>query len=144
MIGKSAAMMRRSSAATRSSSPATGRWMSDNETRIACSLMLGRPGERLDARPHVHEPDVHGEHAPVQVPCLSRLPLLLERPGQPVEDAEALLVSRSGQLERPAQDRLRHAVRTLVVEADAERLRRPQLAFRGPQRLLKLRDGLVE
>src|SRR6266702_1404063 len=49
MIGKSAAMMRRSSPATRSSSAATGCWMSRNETGATCWLTSLGAAERLRA-----------------------------------------------------------------------------------------------
>src|SRR2546421_99878 len=47
MIGKSAAMRRRSSSTTRSSCPATGRWMSGRVTRASCWVTSTRLGERL-------------------------------------------------------------------------------------------------
>src|SRR6266705_3220039 len=143
MIGKSAAMMRRSSPATRSSSAATGCWMSRNETGATCWLTSLGARERLGALAHVHEPDIHREHAPVQVARLRLLAQRLEGPAQPVEDPHALLVARRRQLQRATQDRLRHAVRALLDEAHAERLRAPELALGRPQRLLQLGDGLV-
>src|SRR5947199_38843 len=64
IMGKSAVMMRRSSSATSSSSPATGRWMSPSETGASCwltSFRLGeRPGplaDRLVQQPHFLERD---------------------------------------------------------------------------------------
>src|SRR3989441_10482607 len=93
MMGKSAAMMRRNSPITRSRSPATGRWTSRSETGASCWLTLLGPGERLRALSDVHEPDVHGEHPPVELARLDALPLLLQRAPQPVEDAEPLLVT---------------------------------------------------
>src|SRR2546422_2898688 len=142
MIGKSAAMMRRSSPITRSRSPATGRCTSRSETGASCWLTLLGPGERLRALPDVHEPDVHGEHPPVELARLDALPLLLQCAPQPVEDAESLLVARGGELERAPQDRLRHHVRALLEEAGAQRLCHSQLPVRRPHRLLKLGDSL--
>src|SRR2546429_6030824 len=89
MIGKSAAMIRPSSSATRSSSPATGRWRSRSATGTTCWLTLFRLGERLGALPHVPESDVHGEHPAVQVARFDPLALLLERAAQPVQDTQA-------------------------------------------------------
>src|SRR2546427_7081760 len=126
MIGKSAAMMRRSSPITRSRSPATGRWTSRSETRASCWLTLLGPGERLHALPDVHEPDVHGEHPPVQLARLGALPLLLQRAPQPVEDAESLLVARGREVERAPPDRLPHHVRALLSAAGAHPPRPPQ------------------
>src|SRR5690242_17410959 len=93
MIGKSAAMMRASSSATRSSSTATGRCRSRSAIGTTCWLTLLRFGERLGARAHVPESNVHGEYAAVQFARLDLLALFLERAAQPVEDAQALLVS---------------------------------------------------
>src|ERR1051325_2089683 len=144
MTGNVAAMMRRSSSATRSSSSATGRWMSPRVARASCWLTSFRLGERLLARAHVFEPYVHGEHPPVQVPRLDPFALLLERPGQPVQDAEPLLIARGRQLERAPQDRLRHHVRPLFHEAHAQGFRAAQLPLGCAQRLLQLGDRLVE
>src|SRR3989442_629831 len=58
MIGKSAAMIRRSSSTTRSSGAATGRWMSRRATGATCWLTSLRLCERFHAPAHVHEPDV--------------------------------------------------------------------------------------
>src|SRR5437899_9886633 len=121
MMGKSAAIMRRSSPITRSRSPAPGRRTSRSETGASCWLTLLGPGERLHALPDVHEPDVHGEHPPVELARLDALPLLLQRAPQPVDDAEPLLVARGGKLERAPQDRLRHHVRPLLEEAGPQR-----------------------
>src|SRR5207237_10165540 len=96
MTGKAAAMMRRSSSATRSRSSATGRWMSPRVAGASCWLMSLRLGERLLARPNVLEPDVHGEHPPIQVARLDPFALLLERPAQPVADADAPPYARAG------------------------------------------------
>src|SRR5215510_3582758 len=144
MMGKSAATMRRSSAATWSSSAATGRWMSPSEARIACSLTSARVGERFDPRPHVHEADVDGEHAAIQLPGFGGFPLLLDGAGEPVENAEPLLVAGRRQLERAPQDRLRHDRCALFEEAHAQGLGGPQLPLGGPQRLLEFGDRLVE
>src|SRR6266536_534396 len=145
MIGKSAAMMRLSSSATRSSSPATGRWRSRSATGTTCWVTLLRLGERLGARAHVPESDVHGEHPAVQLARLDPFALFLERAAQPVQKAQALLVATGGrQVERAPQDRLRHDVGTLVDEAHAQRLRAPQLPVGRPQRLLQLRNRLVQ
>src|SRR5881396_15941 len=144
MIGKSAAMMRPSSSATRSSSPATGRWRSRSATGTTCWLTLFRLGERLGALPHVPESDVHGEHPAVQVARFDPLALLLERAAQPVQDAQALLITGGRQVERAPQDRLRDDVGALVDEAHAERLRAPQFSVRRPQRFLQLCDRLVQ
>src|SRR5712692_2138331 len=105
MIGKSAAMMRTSSPATRSSSTAPGRCRSRSAIGTTCWLTLLRFGERLGARAHVPESNVHGEHPAVQLARLDLLALLLERAAQPVEDAQSLLVSRGRQVERAPQDR---------------------------------------
>src|SRR5712692_3491704 len=144
MMGKSAAMMRRSSAATWSSPAATGRWMSPRETRIVCSLISTHVGERFDPRPHVLEADVDGEHAAVQLACFRGLPLLLDRATQPVENAEALLVTRRRQLERASQNRFRHHRSAFLEEAHAQRLGRPQLPLGRPQRFLQLGDRFVQ
>src|SRR5690242_11075010 len=144
MTGKAAAMMRRSSSATRSRSSATGRWMSPSVARASCWLTSLRLGERLLARADVFEADIHGEHPPVQVPRLDPLALFLERPRQPIEDAEPLLIARGRQLERAPQNRLRHDVRALFHEAHPQGLRAAQLPLRGAQRLLELGDRLVE
>src|SRR6266480_1836689 len=145
IIGKSAAMIRRSSSATRSSSPATGRWRSRRATGTTCWVTLLRLGERLGARAHVPESNVHGEHPAVQLARLDPLTLFLEGAAQPVQDAEALLVATRGrQVERASQDRLRHDVRALVDEAYAQRLRASQLPVGRPQRLLQLRNRLVQ
>src|SRR5205809_1447424 len=144
MIGKSAAMMRPSSSATCASSPATGRWRSRSATGTTCWLTSLRLGERLGALSHIPESDVHGEHPAVQLARLDPLALLLERAAQPVQDAQALLVSGGRQVERAPQDRLRHNVGALVDEAHAQRLRAPQPPFGRPQRLLQLRNRLVQ
>src|SRR4029077_9583791 len=93
MIGKSAAMMRASSSATRSSSTATGRCRSRSAIGTTCWLTLLRFGERLGARAHVPESNVHGAYLAVQLARLAFLSLFLERVAQPVEDAQSLLVS---------------------------------------------------
>src|SRR5947208_13217245 len=131
MIGKSAAMMRRSSSATRSSSLATGRWMSASATGATCWLTSLHLGERPRPGADVLEADIHGEHPAVQVPRLHLFSLLLERPAEPVQDAESLLIARRGQLEPAPQDRLGHDIGALVDEADAQRLGRPDLASRA-------------
>src|SRR5256885_2035874 len=130
MIGKSAAMIRPSSSATRSSSPATGRWRSRSATGTTCWLTLFRLGERLGALPHVPESDVHGEHPAVQVARFDPLALLLERAAQPVQDTQALLITGGRQVQRAPQDRLRDDVGALVEEAHAQRLRAPQFSVR--------------
>src|SRR5262245_58301105 len=142
MIGKSAAVMRRSSWATRSRSSATGFCRYCSVTRMTCSFTSARPGQRFDARADIHEPDVDREHPAVQVPRVRRLPLLLERAAQPVQDTQPLLITGGGQVEGAPQDGFGDAERAFVVEADAQRLRRPQLAFRRPQRLLEFGNRL--
>src|SRR2546427_1794559 len=144
MIEKSAAMMRRSSPATRSSCAATGCCTSRRVTGATCWLTSLGAGERLGALAHVHEADVDGERAPVQLACLGLLALRLERPAEPVEDRQPLLFARRRQLERPPQNRFRHDVRALLDEAQTERLRALQLALGRAQRLLELGDRLVE
>src|SRR6266540_1319018 len=144
MIGKSAAMMRRSSPATRSSSLATERWMSRSATGATCWLTSLRTGQRLGARAHVHEPDVHRKHPPVQLARLDFLALLLQRPTQPVEDAEPLLVARGGQLQRAPQDGFGHHEGAFLDEAHAERLRALQFVLGRAQRLLQFGDRLVQ
>src|SRR5256886_5241493 len=144
MMGKSAAMMRRSSSATSSSSPATGRWISPSETGASCWLTSFRLGERPCPLADVFEPDVHREHAPVQLSRLHVFSLLFERPAQPVQHAEPLLIARGRQVQPAAQDRLRHDVRALIEEAHAQGFRRPELPLRRPQRFLQLGDGLVQ
>src|SRR3989454_799576 len=144
MIEKSAAMMRRSSPATRSSCAATGCCTSRRVTGATCWLTSLGAGERLGALAHVHEADVDGERAPVQLACLGLLALRLERPAEPVEERQALLFARRRQLERPPQNRFRHDVRALLDEAQTERLRALQLALGRAQRLLELGDRLVE
>src|SRR5713226_5790429 len=143
-IGKSAAMMRRSSRATCSSSSATGCCTSESEARAICWLTSLRLREGFAARADVQEADIHREHAPVQLPRLGPLALLLERPAEPVEDAEPFLVARGWQLERAPQDRLRDHVGALLHKAHAQRLRAAEPAFGRPQRLLQLADRLVE
>src|SRR2546428_9808274 len=138
MIGESAAMLRTTSSATRSSSPASGHWRSRSATGTTCWLPLLRLGERLGALPHVPESDVHGEHPAVQVARFDPLTLLLERAAQPVQDAQALLITGGRQVERAPQDRLRDDVGALVDEAHPERLRAPQLSIPRPQRLLQV------
>src|SRR5439155_1424487 len=102
MIGKSAAMSRRSSSTTRSSCPATGRWMSGRVTRASCWVTSARLGERLDPLAHVHEPDVRGEHAAVE---LSRLRNL--HPGVAVRLLDLLLEDHRAEIhEVPAHGRL--------------------------------------
>src|SRR2546421_42186 len=145
IIGKSAAMIRPSSSATRSSSPATGRWRSRRATGTTCWVTSLRLGERLGARAHVPESDVHSEHPAVQLARLDPLALFLERAAQPVQDTQAVLVATGGgQVERAPQDRLRHDVGALVDEAHAQRLRGPQFPVGRPQRLLQLRNRLVQ
>src|SRR6266581_2501138 len=144
MIEKSAAMMRRSSPATRSSCAATGCCTSRRVTGATCWLTSLGAGERLGALAHVQEADVDGERAPVQLACLGLLALCLERPAEPVEDRQPLLIARRRQLERPPQNRFRHDVRALLDEAQTERLRALQLALGRAQRLLELGDRLVE
>src|SRR6266496_1534335 len=137
-------MTRRSSAPTCSSSPATGRCTSRRLTRATCWLMLFRFGERLDALLGIEEADIHGEHAAVQIPRVGFLALLLERAAEPVEHAEPLLIAGRREVETAAQDRFGDTEGALLEEADAQHLRRAQLALGGAQRLLQLRDGLVE
>src|SRR5713226_4336852 len=144
MIGKSAAMMRRSSSATRSRGAATGRWMSRSATGATCWLTSLCLGEGFHTAAHVHEPDVHGEDASVQLLGFGVAALVLQRATQPVEDAEALLVARGRQLQAAPEDRFRHAERSLREEAHAQRLRRAELALRGAQRFLEFGDGLVQ
>src|ERR1041385_779156 len=144
MIGKSAAMIRPSSSPTRSSSPATGRWMSRSATGATCWLTSLRLRQGLGALAHVPEPDVHREHPPVQLARFDPLPQLLERAAQPVEDAQPLLVARGRQLQGPPQNRFGHDVGSLFDETHAQGLRAAQLAFGSAQRLLQLRDRLVE
>src|SRR2546425_11066908 len=120
MTGKSAAMMRPSSPITRPSSAATGRWMSPSDTGAICWLTSLHLGELSGSLTDVFEPDVHGEHAPVQLPRLRFLPLLFERPAQPVQDPQALRVARRGQLEPAPQDRFGHDVSTLFDETRSE------------------------
>src|SRR5207302_9915683 len=144
MMGKSAAMMRRSSSATSSSSPATGRWISPSETGASCWLTSFRLGERSGPLADVFEPDVHREHASVQLSRLGFFPLFFERTTQPVQHAEPLLIARRREFQPAAQNRLRHDVRTLIEEAHAQGFRRPELPLRRPQRLLQLGDRLVQ
>src|SRR6266699_1910987 len=144
MMGKSAAMMRRSFSATSSSSPATGRWISPSETGASCWLTSFRLGERLGPLADVFEPDVHREHAAVQLSRLGFFPLFFERTTQPVQHAEPLLIARRREFQPAAQNRLRHDVRTLIEEAHAQGFRRPELRLRRPQRLLQLGDRLVQ
>src|SRR5690348_1083760 len=144
MVGKSAAMMRRSSSATRARSWATGRWMSCSVTGTTCWLMSAGLGQRLHALAHVEEPDVHGEHLPVEILRLGRASLLLVGAAQPVENAQPLFVARRRQLQPAPQNRFRHPERALFEKAHAERLRGPELPVLGPERLLELRDGFVE
>src|SRR6266550_3174836 len=135
MIGKSAAMMRPSSPATRSRSPATGRWRSRSATGATCWLMLLRLGERLGALAHVPESDVHGEHPAVQVAGFDPLPLFLERAAQPVQDAQTVLVATGGrQVERPP--RLLQLRNRLVQEA--------HLLEGHAQIVVRLKVGLVD
>src|SRR5438046_2462172 len=87
MMGKSPAMIRRSSSTTRSSSPDTGSWISRSVTPATCWLTSPRLRQRLRAPLHVHEANIDRENPPVQVARLDLLPLLLERPhpgGAPV------------------------------------------------------------
>src|SRR5215469_10738669 len=144
MPGKSAAMMRRSSSATRARSCATGRWMSCSVTGATCWLISARLGQRLHALAHVQEPDVHREHFPIQILRLGGAALLLARAAEPVENAQPLLVTRGGQLEAPSQDRLGHTEGPLLEEADAEGLGGPELPVVRAEGLLELRDRLVE
>src|SRR5882672_475589 len=133
MIGKSAAMIRRSSSTTCSSSAATGPCTSRSAIRGSATgeLMLPRLGERLGALLHVEEPDVHREHAAVQVARVGLLALLLQRAAQPVQDPQPLLVARGGQLESAPQNRFGHAVCRLLEEAHAQHLGRAELPVRG-------------
>src|SRR3989454_5231601 len=144
IMGKSAVMMRRSSSATSSSSPATGRWMSPSETGASCWLTSFRLGERPGPLADVFEPDVHGEDAAVQVPRLHLFPLLFEGPAQPVQHTEPLLIARRRELQTAAQDRLRDHVGPLLEETHAQGFRRPELPLGRPQRLLQLGDRLVQ
>src|SRR6266568_6152661 len=144
MIGKSAAMIRTSSSATCSSSPATGRWRSRSATGTTCWLTLLRLGKRLGALAHVPEANVHGEHPAVQLARLDPLAQFLERAAQPVEDAQALLVTGGRQVERAPQDRLGHDVGTLVDEAHAQRFGAFQFPVGRPQRFLQLGNRLVQ
>src|SRR5260370_23222576 len=143
-IGKSAATMRRSSPATRSSSSATGCWTSEREARASCWLTLLRLREGFAARAHVQEAHIHREHAPVQLPRLGLLALLLEGPAEPVEDAEPVLVARGRELERAPQDRLRDHVGPLLDETHAQRLRAAEPTFGRPQPLLEFADHPVQ
>src|SRR2546428_9242043 len=117
MIGKSAAMIRLSSSATRSSSPATGRWRSRSATGTTCWLTLFRQGERIGPLPHVPESDVHGEHPSVQVARFDPLALLLERAAQPVQDTQALLITGGRQVVRQPHARPPDDVCALVAES---------------------------
>src|SRR6266576_2708252 len=144
MMGKSAAMMRRSSSATSSSSLATGRWISPSETGASCWLTSFRLGERLASLADVLEPDIHREDAAVHLSGLRFLPQLFERPSQPVQHAEPLLIARGRQFQPTPQDRLRHDVGALLEEAHAQGFRGAQLALGRPQRLLQLGNGLVQ
>src|SRR5256884_678911 len=144
MMGKSAAMIRRSSSATSSSSLATGRWISPSETGASCWLTSFRLGERLASLADVLEPDIHREDAPVHLSGLRFLPQLFERPSQPVQHAEPLLIARGRQVQPTPQDRLRHDVGALLEKAHAQGFRRAQLALGRPQRLLQLGNGLVQ
>src|SRR5439155_17097695 len=90
--------------------PSTGRWRSRSAPGPTCWLTSLRLGERLGALTHIPEPDVHGEHPAVQLARLDPLALLLERAAQPIQDAQALLVTGGRQVERAPQDRLRHNV----------------------------------
>src|SRR2546422_755789 len=143
-IGKSAAMMRRSSPTTRSRSAATGRWMSRRETGVSCWLTSLGPGECAGALADVLESDVHGNDAAVQLTRLGFLALLFQRPAQPVEDPQPFLVTRRRQVERAPQDRFRHDMGALLHEASAQRLGAPQLPLGSAQCLLELRDRFVE
>src|ERR1041384_2287346 len=132
MMGKSAATMRRSSSATRSNSVATDRCTSPRATRSVDSPMSARLGQRFHALPHVHEPDVHREHAAVEVFRLTRPALLLQGAAEPIQNALTFFVARGRNVQRAPQDRLGDAVRAFFEEADAQRLRGPQLALGGP------------
>src|SRR5207244_363132 len=144
MSGKSAAMMRCSSVTTLASSAATGRCSSRSAIGATCWLISLRLGQCLGSLADVSEPDIDREHAAVQLAGLDLLALLLQRPAEPVEDAQALLITRGRQLERAPQDRLCDHVGALFDKAHAHGLRAAQLALRRPQRLLQLRDGLVQ
>src|SRR3989442_4750727 len=144
MTGKSAAMMRRSSSTTRSRVAATGRWMSRRATGATCWLTSFRLGECFHAPAHVHEADVHGGDASVQVLGFGFAALLLQRAAQPIEHAEALLVARRRQLQAAPRDRFRDAESPLREETPPQGLRRAELALGGAQRFLELGDGLVQ
>src|SRR5262249_53208532 len=137
-------MTRRSSSTTCSSSAATGRCTSRRLTRATCWLTLLRLGERFHALLGIKEANVDREHAAVQIARIGFLSLLLQRAAEPVQDAQALLVARSRQVEAAAQDRFGDAIGGFFEEADPEHFRRPQLPFGRPQRLLQLGDGFVE
>src|SRR2546428_334410 len=135
---------RTSSMAPCASSAATGRWRSGSATERTGWLTLLRLGERLGALAHVPEANVHGVHPAVKLARLDPLAQFLERAGQPVEDAQALLVTGGRQVERTPKDRLRHDVGTLVDEAHAQRLGAFQLPVGRPQRFLQLGNRLVQ
>src|SRR5207248_3731491 len=63
-------------------------------------------------------------YAAVQLSRLCFLPQLFERPTQPVQHAEPLLIARCRQVQPAPQDRLRHDVGTFLEEAHAQGFRR--------------------
>src|SRR5690349_6981936 len=143
-MGKSAAMTRRSSATTCSSSPATGRCTSWRLTRATCWLTLFRLGERFHALLGIEEPNVDRKNAAVELACVRLLALLLERAAEPVEDAQPLLIAGGRNIEAPAQNRLGDAEGALFEEADPQHLRGAQLSLGSAQRFLQLGDRLIE
>src|SRR5207247_9016685 len=108
MTGKSGAIMRRSSPATRSSCAATGCCTSRSVTGATCWLTSLGAGERLGALAHVHEADVDGERAPVHLACFGLLALRLERPAQPIDACQTTPLALPRRLRPPPPHRIRH------------------------------------
>src|SRR6266566_60101 len=134
MTGKSAAMMRRSSSATRSSSLATGRWRSASATGATCWLTSLHLGERPGPRADILEADIHGENPAVLLPRLRFFSLRLERPAEPVQDAEPLLITRPGQLGRAQR----------LLELGDRLVEQPHLLERDPQVVVRLEVRFVD
>src|SRR5438093_690731 len=104
MTGKSAAMIRRSSSRTRSSSGRTVRWISDRVMGASWDRTLPtRLGEHLHPVADVLESDVHGEDALVVSQGIRCFSLLFFAPPQPIQQADLVFISSRVLLDRASE-----------------------------------------
>src|SRR5262245_5234537 len=98
----------------------------------------------MDPISHVEEADVDGESPLVTAQGLVPALLRLERPTQPVDQPDLVFIAARQTLGRPPENGLGDGEARFLEERDAQLLRRLEPALGRSERLLELRDRLVE